>query len=113
MAGYQGRAPLGARWRGTALQRLASLVVKDGGTNCEAAQALQRQTTSTIYYTGKNPHNLKHGSTGWAQRYARTDGFLPKPPSQISYYNDETILKQNPGWYDSDTDWNMSGTPAY
>ena len=86
---------------------------KDGGANCEAAQALQHQTTSIIYYTGKNQHNLKHGSTGWAQRYARTDGFLPKPPSQISYYNDETILKQNPGWYDSDTDWNMSGTPAY
>ncbi len=86
---------------------------KDGGANCEAAQALQHQTASIIYYTGKNQHNLKHGSTGWAQRYARTDGFLPKPPSQISYYNDETILKQNPGWYDSDTDWNMSGTPAY
>ncbi len=85
----------------------------DGGESCEAAQALQHQVGSRIYYTGKNEKSLRHGSTGWAKRYARTNGFLPKPPSQISYYNDETILKQNPGWYDSDTDWNMSGTPSY
>ena len=86
---------------------------KNGGASCEAAVALQRQVGSRIYYTGKNEKQLKHGSTGWAQRYARTDGFLPKPPAQISYYNDETILKQNAGWYDSESDWNMSGTPTY
>ena len=86
---------------------------KDGGANCEAAQALQKQAGSRIYYTGFYEKQLKHGSTGWAQRYARTDGFLPKPPAQISYYSNEEILKQNPGWYDEQTDWNMPGTPTY
>ncbi|MBQ4295928.1 MAG: hypothetical protein II755_10125, partial [Prevotella sp.] len=85
----------------------------DGGASCEAAVALQRQVGSRIYYTGKNEHPLKHGSTGWAARYARTNGFLPKPPAQVSLYNNPDILKQNPGWFDTEYDWNMSGTPSY
>ena len=85
----------------------------DGGASCEAAVALQRQVGSRIYYTGKNEHPLKHANTGWAARYARTNGFLPKPPAQVSLYNNPDILKQNPGWFDTEYDWNMSGTPSY
>jgi len=34
------------------------------------------------------------------------------PPSQISIANDESVLKQNPGWGGSVADANMSGTPV-
>ena len=86
---------------------------KNGGENCEAAQALQAQAGTRIYYAGKFEQALKHGSTGWAKRYARTDGFLFFPPSQVSYFNDPEVLKQNAGWYDGEGDYEMSGTPAY
>ena len=83
---------------------------KDGGASCEAAVALERQNGTRVNYTGRWT-TIRHSSS-WAQRYADTDGFLPKPPAQISLMADENILKQNKGWYDS-TDWNMSGTPVY
>lgn len=83
---------------------------KDGGASCEAAVALERQNGSRVNYTGRWS-TIKHSSS-WAQRYADTDGFLPKPPAQISLIADEEILKQNKGWYDN-SDWNMSSTPVY
>ena len=88
---------------------------KEGGENCEAAIALQRQAGTRVNYTGRwttMGHGQGVGGSSWAQRYADTDGFLPKPPAQISLINDETILKQNKGWYDG-TSWSMSGTPIY
>lgn len=88
---------------------------KDGGADCEAAKALQRQDGSRVNYTGTwttMHHGKGVGGSSWAQRYADTDGFLPKPPAQIGLINDETILKQNKGWYDG-TSWSMSGTPVY
>ena len=57
-------------------------------------------------------HGAGVGGSSWAQRYADTDGFLPKPPSQIAIVNDPALLSQNKGWYDG-TGWNMSGTPIY
>ena len=88
---------------------------KDGGTNCEAAVALQRQEGTRVNYTGTwttMSHGKGVGGSSWAQRYADTDGFLPKPPAQISIANDPEVLSQNKGWYD-DTKWSMSGTPVY
>ena len=88
---------------------------KDGGASCEAAVALQKQDGSRVNYTGhwtEMHHGQGVGGSSWAQRYADTDGFLPKPNSQISLINDDTILKQNKGWYDG-TSWSMSGTPVY
>jgi len=88
---------------------------KDGGTNCEAAVALQRQEGSRVNYTGTwttMSHGKGVGGSSWAQRYADTDGFLPKPPAQISIVNNPEVLSQNKGWYDG-TKWNMSGTPIY
>ena len=88
---------------------------KDGGTGCEAAVALQRQDGSRVNYTGTwttMHHGQGVGGSSWAQRYADTDGFLPKPPAQISLINDPSILSQNKGWYDG-TGWSMSGTPVY
>ncbi|MBR5988463.1 MAG: RagB/SusD family nutrient uptake outer membrane protein [Prevotella sp.] len=88
---------------------------KDGGASCLAATALQRQEGSRVNYTGawtKMHHGQGVGGSSWAQRYADTDGFLPKPPAQISLAADPEILSQNKGWYD-DTKWSMSGTPVY
>ena len=88
---------------------------KDGGSSCEAAVALQRQEGTRVNYCGawtKMSHGKGVGGSSWAQRYADTDGFLPKPPSQIAIVNDASLLSQNKGWYDG-TGWNMSGTPIY
>lgn len=87
---------------------------KNGGTNCLAARMLERQNGSKVNYTGTWT-KIKHGSSGWAARYAETDGFLPIPEAEIAKVNDETVLKQNPGWYSAskEGDYNMSGTPIY
>jgi len=88
---------------------------KDGGSGCLAATALQKQEGSRVNYTGtwtKMSHGKGVGGSSWAQRYAETDGFLPKPPAQISIIADASILSQNKGWYDN-TGWSMSGTPIY
>ena len=88
---------------------------KDGGTGCLAATALQRQEGSRVNYCGAwttMSHGKGVGGSSWAQRYADTDGFLPKPPSQIAIVNDPALLSQNKGWYDG-TGWSMSGTPIY
>ena len=88
---------------------------KDGGSSCEAALALQKQDGSRVNYTGswtQMHHGQGVGGSSWAQRYADTDGFLPKPPQQISLINDPAVLSQNKGWYDG-TGWSMSGTPVY
>jgi hypothetical protein len=34
----------------------------------------------------------------WSKRYADTNGFLPKPQSQINLMNGK--MQQNPGWYE-------------
>ncbi len=88
---------------------------KDGGSSCEAAVALQRQEGSRVNYTGTwttMSHGKGVGGSSWAQRYADTDGFLPKPPAQISITANPDVLSQNKGWYDG-TAWSMSGTPIY
>ena len=88
---------------------------KDGGSSCIAATALQKQEGSRVNYCGTwttMHHGKGVGGSSWAQRYADTDGFLPKPPQQISIVNDPEILSQNKGWYDG-TGWSMSGTPIY
>ena len=88
---------------------------KDGGTGCLAATTLQKQEGSRVNYTGTwtvMHHGAGVGGSSWAQRYADTDGFIAKPPQQISIINDPEILKQNKGWYDG-TSWSMSGTPIY
>lgn len=84
----------------------------DGGTNCEAAVALERQNGSRVNYTGRWTA-IKHGSSGWAQRYASTNGFLPIPPGQIRTIDNPEVLKQNAGWDSNSKDWNMTGTPIY
>ena len=88
---------------------------KDGGTGCLAATALQKQEGTRVNYTGywtTMSHGKGVGGSSWAQRYADTDGFLPKPPAQIAIVADASILSQNKGWYDG-TAWSMSGTPIY
>ena len=88
---------------------------KNGGASCEAAKALEKQEGTRVNYCGTwttMSHGKGVGGSSWSQRYADTDGFLPKPNSQISLINDPEILKQNDGWYDG-TAWSMSGTPIY
>ncbi len=84
----------------------------DGGENCLAALALEKQNGSRINYTG-NWTTMHHASSSWAQRYAKTNGFLPIPPGQIRIINNPDILKQNPGWGTDASDWNMASTPVY
>ena len=87
----------------------------DGGTGCLAATALQKQDGTRVNYTGiwtVMHHGQGVGGRSWAQRYADTNGFLPKPPAQIAIVADASILSQNKGWYDG-TAWSMSGTPIY
>ena len=84
----------------------------DGGASCEAAVALERQNGSKVNYTGTWTV-MKHASSGWAARYASTNGFLPIPPGQINIVDNPEVLKQNPGWGENASDWNMTGTPVY
>lgn len=84
----------------------------DGGTNCLAAVALEKQNGSAVNYTGRWTV-MKHASSSWAQRYAQTNGFLPIPPGQINIVDNPEVLKQNPGWGENASDWNMAGTPVY
>ncbi len=83
-----------------------------GGESCEAAQALERQNGSKVNYQGRWT-TMKHATSSWAKRYAETDGFLQIPTSQIELAGDVAILKQNAGWGNDASDWNMSGTPVY
>ncbi len=85
---------------------------KDGGENCEAAVALERQNGSRVNYTGRWTV-MKHASSSWKQRYAETDGFLMIPPAQITITDDPEVLKQNKGWGSTVPDANISGTPVY
>ena len=75
---------------------------KEGGTSCYAAKALEAQAGKQIVVKGNtaNKVSMKHMTCSWAERYAATDGFLPKPQSQITLM--EGKLKQNKGWDASD-----------
>lgn len=84
----------------------------DGGTNCLAAIALEKQNGSAVNYTGYWT-TMHHASSSWAQRYAETNGFLQIPTSQINIVANPEVLKQNPGWGSDSQNWNMSGTPVY
>lgn len=84
----------------------------DAGESCLAANALEKQNGSKVNYTGRWTE-MHHASSSWAQRYAKTNGFLPKPQGQINIVNDENVLRQNPGWGSDASDWNMAGTPVY
>ena len=84
----------------------------DGGQNCEAAVALEKQNGSAVNYTGRWT-KMHHASSSWAQRYAETNGFLQIPNGQINIINNPEVLKQNPGWGSDASDWNMASTPVY
>ena len=85
---------------------------KNGGENCMAAKALEKQNGTRVNYTGTWT-TMKHASSSWAKRYAATDGFLQIPPAQIKNVANEEVLKQNAGWGADVADANMSGTPVY
>ena len=89
---------------------------KNGGEDCLAATALQKQDGTRVNYTGHwtvMHHGQSVGGSSWKKRYADTDGFIMIPPAQISIIGDENILKQNAGWGSSAPGANMSGTPVY
>lgn len=83
---------------------------KNGGAGCMAAKALEKQNGSKVNYKGRWT-TMKHGSSSWAQRYAETDGFMPKPSSQIDIVG-EDVLQQNEGWTGA-ANWSMTSAPAY
>ena len=70
----------------------------NSGENSYAAKALQAQKGKQIVCYGQkgSKRSLEHMTCSWAKRYADTNGFLPKPQSQITLMNGK--LKQNPGW---------------
>ena len=66
-------------------------------TKSYAARALQQQDGRPIIVRGKkNPVSMRHMTSSWAERYVDTNGFLPKPKSQINLFGGG--VKQNPGW---------------
>ena len=69
----------------------------DSGESSYAAKALQKQRGQQITCLGKkNSRVMEHMTCSWSKRYADTNGFLPKPQSQINLM--KGALKQNPGW---------------
>ena len=80
----------------------------DSGESSYAAKALQKQNGQQITCLGKKKsRTMAHMTCSWAKRYADTNGFLPKPQSQIILM--KGALKQNPGWGGDDDPKN---TPA-
>jgi hypothetical protein len=62
-----------------------------------AAKALDAQENQQITCLGKKKsRTMKHMTCSWHKRYADTNGFLPKPQSQIVLM--KGALKQNQGW---------------
>ena len=74
---------------------------KDSGESSYAAKALEAQRGTMIVCYGQKGAKIPmaHMTCSWAKRYADTNGFLPKPLSQIVLMNGK--LKQNPGWDDN------------
>ena len=69
----------------------------DSGESSYAAKALQKQRGQQITCLGKKKSRvMEHMTCSWSKRYADTNGFLPKPQSQINLMKGD--LKQNPGW---------------
>ena len=69
----------------------------NSGENSYAAKALQAQRGKQITCLGKkNSRVMEHMTCSWSKRYADTNGFLPKPQSQIVLM--KGALKQNQGW---------------
>ena len=69
----------------------------NSGENSYAAKALQAQRGKQITCLGKkNSRVMEHMTCSWSTRYADTNGFLPKPQSQIVLM--KGALKQNQGW---------------
>ena len=69
----------------------------DSGESSYAAKALQKQRGQQITCLGKKKSRvMEHMTCSWSKRYAETNGFLPKPQSQINLMKGD--LKQNPGW---------------
>ncbi len=69
----------------------------NSGEGSYAAKALQAQKGKQITCLGKkNSRYMEHMTCSWSKRYAATNGFLPKPQSQITLSSGK--IKQNPGW---------------
>ena len=70
----------------------------DSGESSYAAKALQAQRGKQIVCLGDkaNKRTHEHMTCSWAKRYADTNGFLPKPKTQINLMNGK--MTQNKGW---------------
>jgi hypothetical protein len=66
--------------------------------NSYAPKALQAQAGKQIVCLGdkSNKRTMTHMTCSWTKRYIDTNGFLPKPQTEITVKNGK--LKQNPGW---------------
>lgn len=70
----------------------------DGGENCYAAKALEKKNGQPVTHRGTQAGETKHTTCSWAKRYADTNGFLPKPETQILLVGDTDVFSQNAGW---------------
>ena len=72
----------------------------NSGESSYAAKALQAQKGKQITCLGKKKSRyMDHMTCSWSKRYNATNGFLPKPQSQITLSSGK--MKQNPGWDES------------
>ena len=70
----------------------------NSGESSLAAKALQAQRGKQIVCLGQkaNKRTHEHMTCSWSKRYADTNGFLPKPQTQINLMSGKLV--QNPGW---------------
>ena len=70
----------------------------DSGESSYAAKALQAQRGKQIVCLGDkaNKRTHEHMTCSWAKRYADTNGFLPKPKTQMTLMDGK--MTQNKGW---------------
>ena len=70
----------------------------DSGESSYAARALGAQRGKQIVCLGQKNYKraLEHMTCSWQKRYANTNGFLPKPQTQINIMSGK--IQQNPGW---------------
>ncbi len=68
-----------------------------------AAKALQLQEGKQIVCLGQKSakRSMHHMTSSWAERYAATKGFLPKPQAQITLMSGK--MEQNEGWKAEDS----------
>lgn len=83
------------------LRRWSGKNANESSLICQALQKEDGQDINCLASWTK----LKHMNSSWAARYVATQGFLPKPDSQVQLANG--AMTQNPGWSGADAQYQV------